>query len=172
MPTRFAPLLLAGLVLAACSSLDRLTSPMGGPPLEDISILDGKFNGRASFARGDSNCEREFQILIEVERGRVKGEFSVPRTYIVTPRGEIAGATVNNAAPTTFQTYIDNDGQMSATRRARSGVYYMQGRFRPDRYNGVLVPENTLRARDAPQGTLQLGTYTPCSWNVLLARSP
>ena len=171
MPTRLVLLLAAGLALAGCSSLDRLTSPMGGPPLEDITILDGKFNGKASFARGDSSCEREFQIALDVDGGRVKGEFRSDRAYIVTPRGEIAGAIPLRAPPSTFQTYIDLDGQMSAILRLQSGVYYMQGRFRPDRYNGVLVPENTLRARDAPQGALQFGTYTPCSWNVLLARS-
>ena len=171
MTSRPALILLAALAAFGCSRLSAL-GPMGGPPMEDITVLDGRFKGQANFARGDSNCEAGFDIAIEIERGRVKGEIRVPYRATTTARGQVISVTPTEDPGAAFQTYIDIDGQMSAIIRATSGVYYMQGRFRPDRYNGVLVPENTLRARDDPQGTLQLGTYTPCSWNVLLARSP
>jgi hypothetical protein len=166
---RPALLLLAVLAASACSQFS--FGPMGGPPMEDITVLDGRFKGQANFARGDGNCERGFDIALEIERGRVKGEMRVPYRATMSPRGQLISETPTNAPPTVFQTYVDIDGQMSAIVRAQSGVYYMQGRFQPDRYNGVLVPENTLRARDDAKGSFQFGTYTSCSWTVVLSRS-
>jgi hypothetical protein len=172
---RLAVSLALAVALAAggCSRLANIAAPEGGPPIEDISILDGRFTGKASFARGEDYCEREFQIALVVEKGRVKGEFRTDMVFQLDGRGQIIGAQPRTAPASTFQTYVDLDGSMSAIVYARSGVYYLQGRFRPDRYNGVLAPEDTIKVRESPAGTrLQLGTYSPCRWNVQLARVP
>ena len=170
MTSRPALLLLVALAASGCSRFSAL-GPMGGPPMEDITVLDGRFRGQANFARGGSDCERGFDIALEIERGRVKGEMRVPYRATMSARGQVISETSTNSPPSAFQTYIDIDGQMSAIVRLQSGVYYMQGRFEPNRYNGVLAPENTLRTRDDPKGSFQLGQYSPCSWTVVLSRA-
>ena len=169
MNRRLALLLAAALALAGCGR--GLLAPMGGPPMEDITVLDGRFKGQANYARGDSYCERAFEIALDIERGRVKGEIRVPYAATINARGQVVSQKPLDEPSSAFQTYIDIDGQMSAIIRAHSGVYYMQGRFREDRYNGVLVPESTLKTRDDRKGDFQVGNYSPCSWTVVLARS-
>ena len=148
-------LLLAAL-LAGCGGIERFAAPEAGPPIPDLRVLNGGFAGDAVIASGE-HCESGYKFSLAVADGRVRGEVRTPQRP--------------NAPPSIFETYIDIDGWMSAVLRTETGVLYMQGRFRPDRYTATISPENTLSSRYQTETRFQVGRNTSCRWIVNMART-
>lgn len=136
-------------------------SSMGGAPVADLRLLDGAYAGFATYATGPDRCQRQLRLAMTVANGQVTGEVRDPRTP--------------NASPSSFDGFIDTDGGMSAIVRAIGDVLVLRGRFRETRFEGMLLPEQSIDPRrDNPrpgETNLRFGFGSSyCAWTARLTR--